>query len=269
MVMATGTGLSATKSSARLSARTARSFQSPAAAASSAFIAVSRAAVSAACRTPHVFAANSFASSSERVISTLSKSTPSSIVHSSKPTAPMGASDFHGAASSKCSGFGICRAFHSPLYAGFSTRGGYHLPLYSGLDTIGARHSPQPGFEHFGLATSGASHSPSSSSSQSVGMLACGSGISNGSSSCQSAGLTASGSGIWKGASSSQSSGLRASGSSIMGSSTQSSGFTSVGSSISLGGMTGGSKCSSSERSTGSASSMVTRSLLSPSSAKR
>mmetsp|Transcript_4855 Transcript_4855/g.11662 ORF Transcript_4855/g.11662 Transcript_4855/m.11662 type:complete len:241 (-) Transcript_4855:379-1101(-) len=133
------------------------------------------------------------------------------------------------------------------MYLGFLIFGGTHLPLKSGLALVGLFHSPHPAALHFGLGTSGASHSPSSSSSQSSGVTASGSETISGSSSCHSAGLTASSSGMNLGASSSQSSGLVASGSSIISSSIQSEGFLSVGSSICLGGLTGGSKLSSSE----------------------
>merc|ERR1711992_352606 len=83
-----------------------------------------------------------------------------------------------------------------PLYAGFEMRLTYQSPLYAGLSFIGA------------------SHSPSSSSSQSSGFVASGSMIRF---------------------SSVQSSGFLSSGSSIMESSTQSDGFLSSGSEISLG----------------------------------
>eukprot|EP00438_Fugacium_kawagutii_P029296 Skav207995 [mRNA] locus=scaffold1203:146712:153141:- [translate_table: standard] len=104
---------------------------------------------------------------------------------------------------------------------------------------MGACHLPQPTV-HLGLSMMGASHSPSSSSSQSSGLLDLGSAIFSGSSSSHPAGMEAAGSSMRAGASSSQSSGLKASGSSILASSTQSAGLLSLGSSISLGGFTGG-----------------------------
>lgn len=79
---------------------------------------------------------------------------------------------------------------------------------------------------------------------QSSGFSEVGSGIISGSSSSQPRGFTASGSGICIGASSSQSSGLVASGSGIFSLSSQSFGMKSSGSSISLGGLTGGEKSS-------------------------
>mmetsp|Transcript_7030 Transcript_7030/g.21334 ORF Transcript_7030/g.21334 Transcript_7030/m.21334 type:complete len:225 (-) Transcript_7030:417-1091(-) len=115
-----------------------------------------------------------------------------------------------------------------------------HLPLYAGLLIFGASHFPQPTL-HTGFSMMGASHSPSSSSSQSSGIWAVGSGILAGSSSLQPEGMVALGSAIIMGASSSQSSGLVDVGSSILASSIQSVGLESAGSSISFGGFTGGS----------------------------
>merc|ERR1719242_2573782 len=107
-----------------------------------------------------------------------------------------------------------------------SSANGETVSKNAGLSIIAGFHSPHP-TEHFGLSTRGASHSPSSSSSQSSGICASGSATCSGSSSSQPSGLKSSGSSISRGASSSQSSGLKSSGSSIC-----------------LGGLTGGSKSS-------------------------
>merc|ERR1719277_567079 len=115
--------------------------------------------------------------------------------HRSKPMKPKSAY-WYSVSSSWYSGLAIFFASQTPLYAGFEMRFTCQSPLYAGLSFIGA------------------SHSPSSSSSQSSGFLASSSTIRF---------------------SSVQSLGLESSGSSIMESSTQSDGFLSSGSLISLG----------------------------------
>merc|ERR1719433_714459 len=125
----------------------------------------------------------------------LSKIVPPLTCHKSKPTKPKSVY-LYNESSSSYSGLAIFFASQMPLYAGFEIRLPYQSPLYSGLSFIGA------------------SHTPSSSSSQSSGFFASLSTIRF---------------------SSTQSSGFFVSGSSIMESSTQSSGFLSSGSEISLG----------------------------------
>merc|ERR1740138_1405104 len=115
--------------------------------------------------------------------------------HKSNPKKPKSAK-LYTLSSSSYSGFAIFFASQIPLYAGFDIRLPYQSPLYSGLSFIGA------------------SHSPSSSSSQSSGFFASVSTIRF---------------------SSTQSEGFLSSGSSIMDSSDQSEGFLSSGSEISLG----------------------------------
>mmetsp|Transcript_32496 Transcript_32496/g.75788 ORF Transcript_32496/g.75788 Transcript_32496/m.75788 type:complete len:342 (+) Transcript_32496:929-1954(+) len=126
---------------------------------------------------------------------------------------------------------------------------------------MGAAHSPQPAYLHFGLSMIGASHSPSSSSSQSSGVVAFASGTLSGSSSYHSSGFVAAASTIFFGASSSQSSGFDAAGSSILGRSTHPDGFLSVGSSMYLRGLTAGLNESSSSSDLLSTSSPSTRIL--------
>ena len=137
-----------------------------------------------------------------------SKSKPE-LERSSNPTALIGCK-LCGFRSSNQSGFGICaqsfnkkiynhflevvsetfRALQGPLYAGFLILGGYHFPLNAGLRILGLFHSPHPTAWHcrhtnqklivilyfktmtLGFETIGASHSPSSSSSQSSGFCA-------------------------------------------------------------------------------------------------
>mmetsp|Transcript_14530 Transcript_14530/g.47735 ORF Transcript_14530/g.47735 Transcript_14530/m.47735 type:complete len:382 (+) Transcript_14530:271-1416(+) len=191
----------------------------------------------------HVLSANSSATSSLVVMSTLSMRMPLLMVHTSKPTAAMVPILVSGSLSSWYAGLAILRGAHSPRYAGLSTSGGAHLPLYAGLGFIGRSHLPQPGASsHKGFSIFGGSHSPSSSSSQSSGFSASGSSTISGSSSSHPSGFSASSSTMLFGASSSQSAGFTASGSGIFLSSTQSAGLKSSGSSISAGGMKDGSK---------------------------
>merc|ERR1712078_685186 len=125
----------------------------------------------------------------------LSKMVPPFTCHRSNPIKPK-SSYLYTLSSSSYSGLAIFFASQKPLYAGFEIRLPYQSPLYASLSFIGA------------------SHSPSSSSSQSSGFFASLSTIRF---------------------SSTQSSGFFVSGSSIIESSTQSSGFLSSGSLISLG----------------------------------
>merc|ERR1712037_229111 len=142
----------------------------------------------------HFFAKLS-ASALSSVMITLSKIVPPFTCHKSKPIKPK-SSYLYTALSSSYSGFAIFLASQMPLYAGFVILLTDQSPLYAGLSFMGA------------------SHSPSSSSSQSSGFFASSSTMRF---------------------SSTQSSGFLSSGSSIMELSTQSSGFLSSGSGISFG----------------------------------
>ncbi|KAK7245241.1 hypothetical protein RIF29_40076 [Crotalaria pallida] len=119
--------------------------------------------------------------------------------------------------------------------------------IYEGsLFWVQAYKGPQGQRTHRCLdcAARGASHSPSSSSSQSSSFVASGSSISSGSSSNHPSGFSASSSRISMGASSSQSSGFVAVGSEIFDLSSQSLGFLSSGLGIVLEGIKAGSKFS-------------------------
>merc|ERR1712217_487801 len=126
---------------------------------------------------------------------TLSKMVPPLTCHKSKPRKPK-SPYLYTMSSSSYSGLAIFFASQKPLYAGFEMRLTYQSPLYTGLSFIGA------------------SHSPSSSSSQSSGFFASLSTMRF---------------------SSTQFSGFLSSGSSIIDSSDQSEGFLSSGSGISFG----------------------------------
>merc|ERR1712032_1005213 len=140
------------------------------------------------------FFANVSASALSSVTIMLSKMVPAFTCHKSKPRKPKSAYS-ETLSSSTYSGFAIFFASQIPLYAGLEIRLPYQSPLYASLSFIGA------------------SHSPSSSSSQSSGFFASVSTIRF---------------------SSTQSSGFLSSGSSIMELSTQSLGFLSSGSEISF-----------------------------------
>merc|ERR1719253_999892 len=98
----------------------------------------------------------------------LSNRMPPCMVQISMPTESM-VGRMQGALSSKKSGLAIWRGAQTPLYSGLSIFGADHLPLYFGLSIVGGTHFPQPTLQA-GLSTDGASHSPSSSSSQSAGI---------------------------------------------------------------------------------------------------
>merc|ERR1719247_3853185 len=131
------------------------------------------------------FAANTSASAISSQTITLSKIVPPLTCHRSNPMKPKSAY-LYTALSSSYSGLSIFLASQKPLYAGFDILLTDQSPWYSGLSFIGA------------------SHSPSSSSSQSSGFLSSGSSIIE--SSTQSEGFLSSGSSIFFGLRTSQSS---------------------------------------------------------------